>query len=55
MPGWEWKASGLVLHLMDISLTLLYYFMVSLVGEEDGITARTRLRSYFIYNVDMVG
>lgn len=55
MPGWEWKASGLVLHLMDISLTLLYYLMVSLVGEEGGVTARARLRSYFIYNVDMVG
>ena len=46
MPGWEWKASRLVLHLMDISLTLLYYFMVSLVGEEGGVTAKARLRSY---------
>ena len=40
---------------MDISFTLLYYFMVSLMGEEGGVTAKARLRSYFIYNVDMLG
>ena len=55
MPGWEWKASGLVLHLTGTSLTLLHYFTVSLVEEESGVTARAKLKSYSIYAADMVG